>query len=117
MVQADPERMRQVVSNLFENCIRYCGEGSAVTLAARQDGSTVELTLDDSGPGVPDGALAHLGERFYRFEGSRSRAHGGAGLGLALCTRIVNAHGGQIVFARSGHGGLQACVRLPAAAP
>lgn len=116
IVQADPERMRQVMTNLFENCIRYCGQGARIVLSARQDGDVVELRLDDSGPGVPDAALAHLGERFYRVEGSRSREHGGAGLGLALCRRIVLAHGGQMAFARSPSGGLQVSLRLPKAA-
>lgn len=115
-VQADLERMRQVLTNLFENCIRYCGQGAQIVLVARQDGGFVELQLDDSGPGVPDNALTRLGERFYRVEGSRSREHGGAGLGLALCRRIVGAHGGEIAFARSPHGGLQVRVRLPRAA-
>ena len=116
MVQADPERMRQLLTNLFENCVRYCGKGSSVVMAARKVDGCMELQVDDSGPGVPDAALAHLGERFYRVEGSRSREHGGAGLGLALCRRIVDAHGGQIAFARSVQGGLQVRVRLPAAA-
>ena len=116
-VQADPERIRQVLTNLFENCIRYCGQGAHMVMAARQDEGFVELLLDDSGPGVPDGALARLGERFYRVDGSRSREHGGAGLGLALSRRIVAAHGGEIVFARSRLGGLQVRVRLPQVAP
>ena len=115
MVQADRERMRQVLANLFENCIRYCGEGSAIVMAARELDGVIELTIDDSGAGVPDDALAHLGQRFYRVEGSRSRAHGGAGLGLALCQRIVSTHGGQIAFARSSKGGLQVRVRLAVA--
>ena len=109
--------MRQVWTNLYENCIRYCGHGAHMVLAARAEGGFIELQLDDSGPGVPANALARLGERFYRVEGSRSREHGGAGLGLALCQRIVRAHGGQIVFARSAEGGLQVRVRLPQAPP
>ena len=116
VVQADQERLRQVLTNLFENCIRYCGPGSTLAMEVRCSGGLVELQLDDSGPGVPDEALAHLGERFYRVEGSRSREHGGAGLGLALCRRIVEAHGGQIAFARSASGGLQVRMRLPGAA-
>lgn len=114
-VMADPERMRQVFSNLFENCIRYCGSGSRVTLNGSTDGRQVGLRIDDSGPGVPDDALAQLAERFYRVEGSRSRDHGGAGLGLALTQRIVQAHGGTLAFARSPLGGLQVQLSLPSA--
>ncbi len=116
VVQADPERVRQVLTNLFENAIRYCGPGANIALSTQEDGAFVVLQLDDSGPGVPDAALARLGERFYRVEGSRSREHGGAGLGLALCQRIAHAHGGEIAFARSPVGGLQVRVRLPGAA-
>jgi len=114
-VMADPERMRQVLANLFENCIRYCGSGTRVTLNGSTDGRQVSLRIDDSGPGVPDAALAQLAERFYRVEGSRSREHGGAGLGLALTQRIVQAHGGTLAFARSPLGGLQVQLSLPAA--
>ena len=113
MVLADPERLRQLFSNVFENCIRYCGAGARVTLCARRAGADIDILVDDSGAGVPEAALAHLAERFYRVEGSRSREHGGAGLGLALCQRIVSAHGGRLLFARSALGGLQVLMRFP----
>ena len=114
-VLADPERLRQLFANVLENCIRYGGSGARVTLHARLAGADIEILIDDSGPGVPDAALAHLSERFYRVEGSRSRAHGGAGLGLALCRRIMSAHGGRLQFARSPLGGLQVLMRFPLA--
>ncbi len=116
LLQGDPERLRQVMANLLENCIRYCGDHAQVALSVRGDDDVVELLLDDSGPGVPEAALARLGERFYRVEGSRSREHGGAGLGLALSRRIVDAHGGTIAFARSARGGLQVRLQLPKSA-
>ncbi len=116
-VMADPERMRQVFANLFENCIRYCGAGSRIRLEASRAAGSLALTLDDSGPGVPDQALGRLSERFYRVEDSRSREHGGAGLGLALCHRITEAHGGQLGFTRSPLGGLRVQLTLPEAAP
>jgi two-component system sensor histidine kinase BaeS len=112
-VLADSERLRQVFANIFENCIRYCEPGARVALAARRDGGQLDILIDDSGAGVPDSALARLAERFYRVEDSRSRAHGGAGLGLALCRRIIEAHGGRLRFARSPLGGLQVQIRLP----
>jgi two-component system sensor histidine kinase BaeS len=114
-VQADPEQVRQLFANLFENCIRYCGSGARITLQARRVGINIEILVDDSGAGVPDAALAHLAERFYRVDGSRSREHGGAGLGLALCQRIMSAHGGSLQFARSPLGGLQVLLRFPLA--
>ncbi|MES2016398.1 MAG: ATP-binding protein [Pseudomonadota bacterium] len=115
MVLADAERVRQLFSNLFENCIRYCGQGARVMLHARGIGAGLDIILDDSGAGVPDDALAHLADRFYRVEGSRSREHGGAGLGLALCQRIVSAHGGRLQFARSPQGGLRVQMCFPLA--
>lgn len=113
IVRADPERLRQVLANLFENCIRYAGTGARIQINARQNAGDIVLTVDDSGVGVPDEALPHLGERFYRIEGSRSREHGGAGLGLALCQRIIDAHGGSLALSRSPLGGLRATIRLP----
>ncbi|MFL6658527.1 MAG: ATP-binding protein [Massilia sp.] len=113
MVRADPERLRQVLANLLENCIRYSGHGTQVQLLVQHSGAMLVLRVDDSGAGVPEAALPQLGQRFYRVEASRSRAHGGAGLGLALCQRIVAAHGGRIAFSRSPLGGLQASITLP----
>ena len=108
IVLADPDRMRQVLRNLFENSLRYTTAPGRLRLSARVAGGQVELHIDDSAPGVPDAALARLGERFFRVDASRSRAGGGAGLGLALCTRLVEAQGGQLGFAHSPMGGLRA---------
>lgn len=116
-VSGDADRLRQVLANLFENCIRYCPAGAGMTLSAIEGPDDIAIVVDDSGPGVPAAAMARLGERFYRVEGSRSRAHGGAGLGLALCQRIAVAHGGSLMFARSPQGGLQARLHLPKERP
>jgi two-component system sensor histidine kinase BaeS len=117
IVEADPERLRQLAANLFENCVRYSGRGARIFIQARYADDNIELVFDDSGAGVPDAALGHLAERFYRVEGSRSREHGGAGLGLALCQRIVASSGGQLEFSRSPLGGLRVLVSLPLAQP
>jgi len=114
-VTADPDRMRQVLANLLENSLRYTATGGRVHLHADADGRSIRLHLDDSAPGVPDAALAHLGDRFYRVDSSRSRAHGGAGLGLALCRRLVEAQGGTLAFAHAPLGGLRATITLPRA--
>jgi len=79
------------------------------------DGRSMHLHLDDSAPGVPDDALPRLGERFYRVDASRSRAHGGAGLGLALCRRLLDAQGGTLAFAHAPAGGLRVTLTLPLA--
>ena len=77
-------------------------------------GEEVVLALEDSGPGVGEEQLQHLFDRFYRVEGSRSRATGGSGLGLAICRNIVEAHGGAISAGHSPLGGLAIRVSLPA---
>jgi two-component system sensor histidine kinase BaeS len=107
VVEADPERMRQVFTNLLENAVRYTGAGGRVALSADAAGDRLAIIIEDSAPGVPDEALARLSERFYRVDASRSRAQGGAGLGLALCRRILETHGATLAFAHSPLGGLR----------
>lgn len=112
-VLGDPDRLRQVLANLFENSLRYTAHGGVVRLSAQVHDDQLQLTLDDSAPGVPDAALARLAERFYRVDASRSRAHGGAGLGLALSRRLLAAQGSALAFAHSPLGGLRVTVSLP----
>ena len=107
VILADPDRMRQVLRNLFENSLRYTTAPGQVRLSARVAGGQIELAIDDSAPGVPATALARLGERFFRVDASRSRAGGGAGLGLALCKRLVEAQGGSLAFQHAPIGGLR----------
>ena len=114
-VLADPDRLRQVLDNLFENSLRYTAAGGRIGLHAHADNTHLHLVIDDSAPGVPDEALARLAERFYRVDASRSRAHGGAGLGLALCRRLLEAQGGSLAFAHSPLGGLRVTLSLPLA--
>ncbi|HEU4850768.1 MAG TPA: ATP-binding protein [Telluria sp.] len=112
---ADPDRLRQVFDNLLENSVRYTSAGGKVELTAAVQGARLLLQFDDSAPGVPAEAMDRLTERFYRVDASRSRKGGGSGLGLALCERIVQAHGGTLSFAHSPLGGLRACLDLPLA--
>jgi len=112
-VRADPARISQVLVNLLENSVRYTDKGGAirVTLAARE-GSAV-LTVEDSAPGVPDGAHGLLFERLYRVDSARARASGGSGLGLAICKALVKSHGGAIEADPSPLGGLRIRITLP----
>jgi two-component system sensor histidine kinase BaeS len=115
IVMADPDRMRQVLDNLLENSLRYTAAGGRVVLRAQTDSAALILHLDDSAPGVPDDAIPQLAQRFYRVDASRSRAHGGAGLGLALCRRLLEAQGGTLRFAHSPIKGLRATIAFPLA--
>lgn len=121
LVYADAGRLQQLFNNLLENSLRYTDAGDAshgrVTLCCRADldGQRWIVQLDDTAPGVDSAALARLFERFYRVEASRNRASGGAGLGLAICRRIVDAHQGEIRAEASPLGGLRVVVTLPMA--
>jgi signal transduction histidine kinase len=85
-----------------------------VVTTVREGDDTVELTVDDDGPGIPVDARAHVFERFTRLDEARSRADGGAGLGLAIVHAIVDAHRGSIAIEDSPLGGARVVVRLPA---
>ena len=113
-VTADAGRLAQAFRNLLENSARYTDPGGKVRVTARRNGTGVKIDFEDSSPGVPAEALPRLFERFYRVEGSRSRANGGAGLGLAIARSVVEAHGGEIGARASVLGGLAVSISLPA---
>ncbi|HEY2345866.1 MAG TPA: ATP-binding protein [Xanthomonadaceae bacterium] len=111
-VHCDADRIRQVVTNLIENCARYTAAGGRVEVHGVAVGRELRIAIEDSAPGVPEAALRRLGERFFRVETSRNRQLGGAGLGLALCRQILEAHDGRLEFGPSPLGGLRATVVL-----
>jgi len=95
-LQADADRLRQVLGNLLSNALRYTPRGGAVTLsAARGDGGRIRLQVADTGPGIAPEDLPHVFERFYRGEQGHVSG-GGSGLGLAIARALVEAHGGTI---------------------
>jgi two-component system sensor histidine kinase BaeS len=110
---ADPDRLHQLFSNLLENSLKYTEGGGRLSVRIERRERTAEVHFEDSGPGVPASELGKLFDRLYRVEGSRSRATGGAGLGLAICRNIVEAHGGTIAAFNSPMGGLWVKVELP----
>jgi two-component system sensor histidine kinase BaeS len=110
---ADPDRMRQLLYNLLENSLRYTDAPGTLDVMLESDAAAVRLVFEDSAPGVPEHMLPQLFERFFRAEQSRSRATGGAGLGLAISRNIVHAHQGEIHAAASSRGGLRIEVVLP----
>lgn len=114
-VLADPHRLAQVFSNLLENSLRYTDAGGRVRVELERDGAGVRTRVDDSAPGVAPEHLPRLFERLFRAEPSRSRAHGGSGLGLSICQRLVAAHGGRVAASPSPLGGLRVEVWLPGA--
>ncbi|MGK3944138.1 HAMP domain-containing sensor histidine kinase [Streptomyces caeruleatus] len=112
-LDADPVRMRQALGNLVSNALRHTPPGGRVTLSARRDGDDIALEVADTGTGIAPGDLAHVFERFWRAEKSRSRRTGGSGLGLPIVRHLVAAHGGTVA-ARSEPGtGSVFTLRLP----
>ncbi|MRD72601.1 HAMP domain-containing protein [Rhodocyclus tenuis] len=99
-----------LLRNLIENAIQHARVGGTVDVSLRQDGNTIELDVDDDGPGIPEAQRAQALERFERLG---ERGGGGSGLGLSIAARIVALHGGQLDLAESPAGGLRARVRLP----
>jgi two-component system sensor histidine kinase BaeS len=116
IVFGDADRLLQMFRNLLENSARYTDAGGRVRASARREGDRVVVDFEDSAPGVPPEALPHLFERFYRVDASRSRANGGAGLGLAICRSIAAAHDGEMSASDSPLGGLRVRLTLPFAA-
>jgi len=109
-VTGDPARLERVVFNLLNNAFKHAPEGTEVTLAAESGAERVVVEVRDQGPGIAPEHMAHLFSRFYRADESRSRIEGGAGLGLAISKRIIEAHDGTIeVESRPGEG---ACFRF-----
>ncbi|HEY6102672.1 MAG TPA: ATP-binding protein, partial [bacterium] len=96
IVLGDAEALEQVVLILLDNAIRYTPAGGTVTVRTAPKDGEAEVGVQDTGIGIPAEHLPHLGERFYRVDKARSREAGGAGLGLAIAFRIVEAHSGSI---------------------
>ncbi|HRN17999.1 MAG: ATP-binding protein [Trueperaceae bacterium] len=112
LVDADRDRMRQVMLNLLDNAIRYSPEGGRVTLDVHLRAAGPGFTVKDEGPGVPPGSEKRIFERFARADASRGRAGGGSGLGLAIVSSIVELHGGSVTVANAPEGGAVFEVRL-----
>ena len=95
-VYADIGMIDRAISNLIENAVRYTDSGGEVILAVRSVGANVNISVRDTGVGIQPEELPHIFERFYRVDKSRSRSSGGAGLGLAITKKIVEAHDSHI---------------------
>ncbi len=118
VVHGDSDRIKQVLLNLVENAIKHTPDGGAVRLAGTStDAGMVLLSVSDTGVGIPPEDAPHVFERFYRVDKSRSRAQGGAGLGLAIAKSIIEAHGGDIEVQSTVGVGTTFNVWLPAYQP
>jgi two-component system, OmpR family, sensor kinase len=104
-LEADPDRLTQVLRNLVRNAVAHTSPGDQVLVAAQAHDGRVEISVSDTGPGIPPDQLERIFERFHRLDQGRSRDRGGSGLGLAIARAIVEAHGGRIhAESTPGHG-------------
>ncbi len=114
IIQADADRLKQVLLNLVDNAIKHTPDGGQVRIeAVRSYNNYVRLSVSDTGVGIPEKDLPHVFERFYRVDKSRSRANGGSGLGLSIAHSIVQAHNGRIVVSSKPGAGTTFDVYLP----
>jgi len=95
-LRADPDAIRQVLTNLLENAIHYTPATGRITVSSRRVDRGVSVSVEDSGSGIASEHLPRIFERFYRADPSRSREEGGSGLGLAIVKHLVEAHGGRV---------------------
>ena len=116
LVDADEERIHQVVFNLVDNAVRFTPPGGSVDVTARREDERIVIAVADTGVGIAPEHLPRLFERFYRADAARSRDGGGTGIGLAIAREIVEGHGGRITAKSELGGGATFTFDLPAAA-
>ncbi|MFA5904342.1 MAG: ATP-binding protein [Desulfobacula sp.] len=112
-VSGDRDRIRQLFSNLIDNNLKYTRKPGTLTLQDKIENRMLVIHITDSGPGVPPDALDKLFNRLFRVDRSRSREHGGSGLGLSICKTIAAAHDGEIIAVNTKDPGLSIILRLP----
>ena len=112
MVQADQLRLRQVLDNLLSNAVKFSPPDSTVILRLSQQNDMVLVEVIDQGQGIPDQFKPRIFEKFSQADASDSRSKEGTGLGLTICKRIIESHGGQIGFISTEHVGTQFWIRL-----
>ena len=95
-LKLDPDRMLQTLTNLLSNGIKFTEPGGTVKLKASVNGDRCQITVQDTGRGIPEDKLESIFERFHQVDASDSRSKGGTGLGLAICRHIVERHNGKI---------------------
>jgi signal transduction histidine kinase len=114
---ADPGALRISLDALLENAVKHTEPTDGICLSCRAEGHDLVIEVADEGTGIPPDALERIFDRFARADSARSRAQGGAGLGLAIVDAIVRAHGGTCAAANSREGGAVFSLRFPAFAP
>jgi len=111
---ADAGGISQILVNLLTNAVKYSRSGDKIRVATHRENGGAIIRVSDTGPGIAAEHLPHLFERFYRADDSRNRTTGGAGLGLAICKSIAEAHGGKLTVESAPDAGSSFTLRIPA---
>ena len=109
----DYDKIWEAIYNITDNAIKYSPQGGFVKVGVTADDSWITVTVEDNGPGIPDGEKDHIFERFYRLDDSRARDTGGTGLGLSIAKEAVLLHGGKIGVESAEGMGSRFYIRLP----
>ena len=112
MILGDQHRLTQLFTNLLENTLRYTDAPGQLMIKMVSDDDQIIISFTDSPPGVEEETLSKIFDRFFREELSRSREMGGAGLGLSICSEIIEAHSGSIQAKQADIGGLDIIIKL-----
>jgi signal transduction histidine kinase len=113
IVEADPDRLQQVLLILIDNAIKHTPAGGRVDVRVRRRAQHGEVEVADTGSGIPPEHLPRIFDRFYRADKARARAQGGTGLGLAIAKMLVDAHDGQLQLTSQVGVGTQVAMSLP----
>jgi len=95
-VAADPDKLRQVLTNLLDNAVKYSPDGGRVQIVVKQSGSRIRFRVEDEGLGIPQAEQSRIFEKFFRLDPNLTRGVGGTGLGLYICRELVRRVNGQI---------------------
>lgn len=112
-MQGRPSLLRGAIENVVRNALRYTAEGTAVGVSMAASSGRIRIRVRDHGPGVPETALRHLFEPFFRVDEARRREGGGYGIGLAITERTIRRHGGSVLARNHPGGGLEVELELP----
>jgi signal transduction histidine kinase len=115
LINGDKTRVHQLLSNLIDNAIKFTPENGSVILSLTSENTLAHVTIKDTGIGIPEEEIPHIFNRFYQVDKSRSGLSRGAGLGLHICKKIVDAHGGSIDVTSNEGKGVTFTVTLPKA--
>jgi signal transduction histidine kinase len=110
VLECRPDALKRAIRNLIDNAVRY---GKSARVAIADGPKSIEITVDDDGPGIPEEELARVFQPFYRVDASRNAETGGIGLGLAIALSIIQAHGARLELSNRTEGGLRASIFFP----